>query len=348
MSDIIKSKYDIIYLSDDIGSVLSAFYAAKKGMNVLLLDQLPCRVKDNGDFNLYPFELPLLNISRKDYLENLFTFIKIPKKEPVVKKSMIPFTIIYGSRKIEFSIDYIEQEITREFFEHRDSMLSFIQQVLEIDELTPPLWMPESGFPITEYSDLYKLFTRFPHKVRRLLLCDVHSLYKAHNLAPQLCRLFDALLFVLSGTQAKHFPAFYAVRLLASLLKGVDVLSSGTVKLRDELLSQLHGVATVREINSISECRQSSKNIKIRMDNFEGWTTADYLVSDIYSQNFRTNGVDIFNMDLFFPFTIHVWVENGYIPECMSEWLVYFDIDKAQWFNEDDIYTIRHSKEILF
>jgi hypothetical protein len=344
MSDIIKSKYDIIYLSDDIGSVISAFYAAKKGMDVLLLDQLPQHTKDNGDFKLYPFELPLLNVERKDYLANLFTFISLPKKEAIVGKCAIPFTIIYGSKKIEFHVDHIEQEITREFLEHRDELLGFIQHVLELDDITPPLWMPESGFPVTGASDIYKVLTRFPSRVRKLLVSDVRHLYKKHHLPPELCRILDAVLFVLSGTHTRYFPSFHAVRLLASLLKGVDVLSQPSLRLRDEMLAQLPAVATVRKVN-ISEHKQSSKNISIRLNNFEGWTSADYLVSDIYSRDFRTNGVDIFNMDLFFPFTIYVWVENGYIPECMSEWMLYLDVDKARWFGNEDIYSIRHSRE---
>ncbi|MBN1114457.1 MAG: hypothetical protein JXA66_03885, partial [Oligoflexia bacterium] len=306
-----------------------------------ILNKSDSKIISCEDFRLYPYQLPVIGIKGNDYLADFFSLIGLHRANTLFMDKPEPITIVMGKHRFDYSLEYIKSEIKREFAGHESSILSFIDEMIELDNKTPPLWVNEAGFPPELFSDWYKILIRFPRELRKLVWSDIGYLYKKYKLPPVLCSMFDALLFALSGVMSREFPLIPAVRILVSAMKGVHIPDSSVYTLRNELLNILPDSVEKRNKTGILNITKKSGLYNVRLGSYEGWVSSEHVISD---KNRLAHGAGTQEY-MKFPFTLYTWVDKDYIPESMSKWLMFIDVDKAGWFNLNDIYMVRHTNE---
>jgi len=307
-------------------SIICAASLIKKGVQVELLLPQELSIKQNGTFNLLPYELPVTGVEHRDYENNLFSFLELNDIKEHLSPEKDIINIVFGSNRIDFSSKTIIEDITRVFPEYERNIRSFITEVLKLEKQLPVLWergtLLAGSIKLTRIEKVKRVFSFGPKAHKK-----ISYLYKKHDLPECIKLIFDSILFVMSGS-IYELPLIEAVRVLAMALEGVNSLEDNVFSFADRMLKSLNCSIKVAGPNEIKEA-----DIK----------DADFVKKDFILNfnhfNSRYSAQIRYPMSMFFKFDI----KN--LPAPMSRFLIYIDVDDSGFYSPDDIYVVRYTRE---
>lgn len=339
----LKDNYDVIFFSKGISAKISASHFAKQNSNVLLLDTRTLNYKKENNFLIYPHELPVLADNDRFYFNDLYSFIGL-KNFKILKNQNTPLSIIFGGKRFYFHEDYIKHDILRDYPKYANKVLSFLDEIRLINEKLPPLWLDDISYPCRNILDYYNFIIRSDKIVYSNIYNNISILYSKHKIPDFLKDFFNAVIFVLSGIQAKNYPVISSVRLLATALKGVSSNSSLNNYIEYELDKVLEPRIEIRKDIEPIEIERKASNFRVRLNNYEANVYSKFIVSD-YTDDTCFNFFKTKELDTLLTVTLNIFIDKDFLPVSMGEYTLFIDSDKSNWFSMDNLYVLRIIKK---
>lgn len=316
-----SSQYDVVINSYGVSSVLVSSYLSDRGLKVVLVDKNPIRVIKVKDFTLYPYEIPLLGLNAKEYSSDLMSFFGLGAFNKLLKSDDESICVVFRDIKIDFKLPYIKEDVRRQF--GQEELIKLTKLMDEVKSRSERI-----SFRWSEHKK--NKIKRFLGDLRHKMSYNgINKLYKKYDIDVKLSGIINALLFVVTGVASRNYKLTEASRVLTLALNGIGVTESNSYSIRDSLLNVnrpnidtgkgedleklLHGPLTIDDVDSI----------KVDfIDNFERF------------KGQHSDGV-------MYPLSLYVRLSSEFISTAMSQFVIFVDADRSDYFEFGDVYVIR-------
>ena len=330
----LKDKYDVVFLSNSLSAKVSASFFAKKNAKILLIDKKSKELTNYKNFNVYNYELPYFFTNSKSYLNDAFSFLGLKKINKFITNKT-PLSIVFGKKRLHFHELFITEDVTREFGDVKNNVLSFLDEIRIINSKLPPLWLNDVSYPSKNVFDSYNFISRSDISIYKYLNKDIDYLYKKFKLPNYIASLFNTIIFFASGVNAKNYLAISSIRILAQVLGGVNSFVGDKLHLEQEVNKILKSKIDIRKDVDVSEIIKKRFTYRLKLDCFEAYVRSKYIVTDYDNINYSKLNA----------YTMNIYIKKEYIPSSLGEFTLYIDTDKSNWFDLSNVFVLRIVKK---
>ncbi len=351
--------YDVVVIGDDLSSLIAATLISRRGGKVVLLqegDSQYAYSESGYCFHIDP--LPLTGFAPGETCHRLFSELDINLAEHTGPGLLNPgLQIILPEHRIDsyYDREALLAELKREFPDNAGDISAFYASISAISNLVWQ-WIRENPhlYP-QDHKSLTSLIKKIPAIAREKFLFS--KTFTAIRNNPSLTRTIEAemALFSYSYAASRNNLAALTAYSLSLPLKGLYYHASGRGFLMQSLKSRFMDTGGVL-INNCSVSRLSAKkeiNIDINTDNKLSSVSGRYLIAStkweklgsllLNERKFRRLKGRLKSAEtLFYPFTLHMGVDEKGIPEKMTTYVVIIN-DKNAPVMDDNIVIVELS-----
>lgn len=361
----LDKNYDIIVVGSNLSAYISTALAAKRGLDVLLVDsKVPKHSFECGGFSFDIVPQYSAGFYPEKLFDKIFKELNLSLSEKFdIRKISDTYQVISPTFRVNITDHYshFKQEISREFPNNVDSILEFYKTILKYYEVMDSLLEKELLLPpstIKEKREYSKLLHSYAYSDLKKFssLDDILSNFDLKNTPFE--KFVKAQISLFSYTYSDNPSFIQTVRILGNMMKRVSYINGGYQKLIDILKKKIiHFGGEIKSGVPLDELiYEGRKLVGIRLSSFEGIIYSKYIISSQEVNDFinlmgkrikrRHHMRSKTLLKQYALYTINIGVDESVIPVGMTDRFAYIVNEDKPLLNENLILcNISHKKD---